>query len=208
VAFTYEDVVAAAGVGDPRDSQALLASGSPTSIRAMAARFGRVASLAHEATALAGGADEFTAAAYVVDGQAVHDAPAATRVALGDGGRHADEVARLLKGVAEHLEEAIWVSGLRLAAMEEDLGALRGGSDQALLDQAIVVVRTYGSAIRDIVGTSSRTTTTRCAPRPGLCPVTGSHLWGTPARVHPGVGHLIRGSVRRRCSAASPVMTR
>lgn len=172
VAFSYSDVVSAAGVGDPREIHTQLASGSPGSIREMAAGFARAASSAREATAMAGGADDLTAAAYSVDGRGVHDSPAptaATRVALGDGGAHSERTATSLKGIADHLEEATGLSAARLGAMDSELSSVQSASqrlaafapgmtaaaalaaEQALFDRAVDAVRSHGSQIRNIV---------------------------------------------------------
>lgn len=131
MAFTYRDVVAAAGVDDPRTTAQLLTSGRPDQITTMATAFTAAADHARAATTHAEQADPLTARAYTVNNTPVHDAPAATRrtrTALADAGEHPAYIARALHRVAAAVDAVRRHGGTinrTVAAYDDTLAAHR-----------------------------------------------------------------------------------
>lgn len=169
--FTWNQVVAAAGIGDPHEIAAQVTSGDPAAIRGMGAGFTTAAGHARNAMSAAQRADDITARSYVVDGVHVHDAPAATarsRSALADGGEHMGEVARALDEVATGLDTARGRVGAAQTALDAELATVTAASqalagrrfptqadadaaERALFDRAVTAVRTHGGTIATAV---------------------------------------------------------
>jgi hypothetical protein len=172
MAFTVADAVAAAGVGNPWERAQDLDGADPDAIVEMAGGFAAAAGHARTAMTLAGKADPVTAESYLVDRVSVYDAAAAgaaTKQALGDGGEHPEQIARILTSVAGHLSRT--QAGVRTAIAELDaqlrgisdnsaqLTAVSGSTDPAavaaaervLFDRAVAAIRAHGGRINTLI---------------------------------------------------------
>ena len=161
-------VISAAGVGDPWERAAEVTEADPVAVTALAGRYREAAEHAGTAVRAAERADRITAADYVVDGAAVHDAAAATaatRTALGDGGEHAGEVARMLGVVAGELGRVKTGVGAEITALDRELQAIDAAAqraapmttaaaqaaERAIFERAVAAVRTHGGRIAALV---------------------------------------------------------
>jgi Alpha/beta hydrolase len=172
MSFSMADVVAAAGVGNPWDRAQDVATADPGAVTAMAGGFGEAAGHARTALAAAQRADPITADGYLVDQVPVHDAAAATaatRTALGDGGEHPAEIARMLTSVAGELTgtqngvrsaitaldgelQAVTAALVRFAAASSTLTpADAAAAERALFDRAVAAVRTHGGRVNALL---------------------------------------------------------
>ncbi len=172
MAFTVAEAVAAAGVGSPWDRAQDLGGADPDAIVEMAGGFAAAAGHARTAMAIAGWADPVTAESYLVDRVPVHDdaaAAAATRQALGDGGEHPEQIARILTSVAGDLSRTQAGVQTEIAQLDAQLRAVSEASaqltvasgstapaqvaaaEQVLFDRAVAAIRDHGGRINTLM---------------------------------------------------------
>jgi len=167
MAFTYEELVAQAGV-DPRALRDKLKAGDPAQIEELASAFYKAGSDMSDAASAHRQSVAYKNAGYTVDGQTPLDynGEVAHAKALSGAAEHLPQIAKILTGVGSHLEESTKSANAEVSALDTQLARINSdyvtatqgetGSERAdertyYLGLAVQAVKTHGGTVHTLV---------------------------------------------------------